>query len=299
MSSMVDTRSGYIAIVGKPNVGKSTLLNRILDQKLSITSKKPQTTRNQLLGIKTTEAVQFMYVDTPGIHGQTVKALNRYMNRAARSVLMDVDVILLIVDRGEMDDNDALVIEAVKNAGVSLIIVVNKIDRMKDKKKLLPVLQRLSDLLPEAEILPVSAKSGEGIDRLESLVAERLPLAPFYFSDDQMTDRSERFLVAELIREKLMRHLDQELPYELAVEIEKFTDEGHIVHIDALILLERDSQKGIVVGKRGERIKKIASESRVDIEKLLQKKVMLSTWVRTRSGWSDDERILKSLGYDN
>jgi len=299
MTDAIPTRCGYVAIVGKPNVGKSTLLNKILGQKLSITSKKPQTTRHQLLGIKTSAAVQVLYVDTPGLHSGEGKAINRYMNRAARSVISDVDVVILVLDRDDMDKDDRSAMELVRRAGMRQVVVINKIDRLKRKDRLLPLLQGLSADMPDAELIPISAKTGEGIEKLESLIERSLPKGPFYFPEEQMTDRSERFLVSELLREKLMRHLDKELPYELAIEIEKFTVDEKLIHIDALVLVERDSQKGIVLGAKGSRLKKMATEARQDMERLLGKQVMLNVWVKTRSGWSDDDRVLKSLGYDN
>lgn len=296
-----DTRQhcGFVAIAGRPNVGKSTLLNRLLGQKLSITSKKPQTTRHQLLGIRTRGNAQVLYVDTPGIHGKQARAINRYMNRSAQAVLRDVDLILLVVDRTEWNRDDELVAEMLGSMGASVIVVVNKIDAVKDKRKLLPQLERLQAMFPKAEIIPVSAQSGDNVDRLEALVAERLPEGPFLFPAEQVTDRSERFLVSEIIREKMMRQLGDELPYALTLQIDRFEDGDDISYIDATAFVERDGQKIILIGKQGERIKRIGTDARNDIEKLLGRKVMLRLWVKVRAGWSDDERALKSLGYDD
>lgn len=293
------TRCGYVAIVGRPNVGKSTLLNRILGQKLSITSRKPQTTRHHLLGIKSSPGLQAIYVDTPGIHGQERRAINRYMNRSARSVLRDVDVIVFVVDRTEWNADDKLVANLLKGNRAKVIVVVNKVDLLKDKAALLPHLQKLQQQFPEAELVPLSAENGENVDALEKLVTMGLPAGPMLFPDDQVTDRSERFLVAEIIREKTMRQLGDEVPYELTIQIETFETRNNTIHIDAVAFVERDGQKAILIGKKGERLKRIGTDARHDIETLLGAKVMLGLWVKVRSGWSDDDRALKSLGYDD
>lgn len=292
-------RCGYVAICGRPNVGKSTLLNRILGQKISITSKKPQTTRHHLLGIKTESDVQVVYVDTPGIHGKQARAINRYMNQSARSVLRDVDVIVLVVDRTEWSADDELVAEAIRGSRAQVIVAVNKVDLLKDKSQLLPMLSALLGRVNGAEFVPISAETGENVDVLERLVAERLPPGPHLFPDDQVTDRSERFLVSEIIREKTMRQLGDEVPYALTVQIERFESSSPTVHIDATLFVERDGQKAILIGKQGERIKRIGTDARRDVENLLGRKVMLRLWVKVKSGWSDDERALRSLGYDD
>ncbi|MDP4598425.1 MAG: GTPase Era [Pseudomonadales bacterium] len=297
--SSVSERCGYVAIVGRPNVGKSTLLNYILGQKLSITSRKPQTTQHTLLGIKTSDGIQTVYVDTPGIHGDAKKAINRYMNRNARSVLRDVDVVVFVTDRTEWQSDDEITAEAIKLSKAPVIVVINKVDLLKDKSVLLPQLQMLQARLPNAEIIPVSATHGDNLKTLEALIEAKLPAGPFMFPDDQVTDRSERFLVAEIIREKIVRQLGEEIPYAATIQIERFVTEGKILHIDALILVERDGQKAIIIGKGGARLKRIGSEARQDIESLLENKVMLKLWVKVKSGWSDDERALKSLGYDD
>jgi len=295
---MNNTRCGYIAIVGRPNVGKSTLLNSIMDQKISITSKKPQTTRHQLLGIKTRDQAQFLYVDTPGIHANEKKAINRYMNRNARSVIRDVDAVIFVVDRGSWNKEDELVAEALQGHSGQLIIAVNKFDLLESKNKLLPVLETLQARFPEAEIVPVSALTAENIELLENLIVERIPYSEFYFPDDQITDRSERFMVAEIIREKLMRQLGDEVPYSASIQIDRFERTSKIVHIDATIFVEREGQKSILIGSGGSKLKRIGSDARIDIERLLDRKIMLTNWVKVKSGWSDSERALKSLGYD-
>jgi GTP-binding protein Era len=291
------TRCGYVAIVGRPNVGKSTLLNHILGQKLAITSRKPQTTRHNMLGIKTEGEVQAVYVDTPGLHKHNDKALNRYMNRSASTALKDVDVVVFVVDRTRWTDEDQMVLEKVQYVQCPILLAVNKADRLEDKSELLPHLEWLATQLPQAEVVPISALHGQNLDTLERLVAEKLPESEHFFPEDQITDRSSRFLAAELIREKIMRQLGAELPYQITVEIEEFKQEGRVLHIHGLILVERDGQKKIIIGDKGERIKRIGQDARKDMEVLFDSKVMLNLWVKVKGGWSDDERALRSLGY--
>ena len=293
------TRCGYVAIVGRPNVGKSTLLNHILGQKLAITSRKPQTTRHNMLGIKTEAQVQAIYVDTPGLHRHNEKALNRYMNKNASAALKDVDVVIFVVDRTRWTDEDQMVLERVQLVQGPVILAVNKADRMEDKGELIPHLQWLAEQLPNAEVVPISALQGHNLETLEKLVGERLPEGVHFFPEDQITDRSGRFFAAELVREKIMRQLGAELPYQITVEIEEFKREGRIMHIHALILVERDGQKKIIIGDKGERIKRIGQEARKDMEAMFDTKVMLNLWVKVKGGWSDDDRALRSLGYDD
>ena len=297
MTESLPSRCGYVAIVGRPNVGKSTLLNHILGQKLAITSRKPQTTRHTLLGIKTEGAVQAIYVDTPGMHKDNDKALNRYMNRSASAALKDVDVVIFVIDRTRWTEEDQMVLDRVKFVEGPLLLVVNKIDRLEDKAELLPHLKWLAEQLPNAEIVPISALHGQSLDTLEALVAKHLPEGDHFFEEDQLTDRSSRFLAAELVREKVMRQLGAEVPYQVTVEIEQFQQQGRILHIHALILVERDGQKKIIIGDKGERIKRIGQDARRDMEELFGSKVMLNLWVKVKGGWSDDERALRSLGY--
>jgi len=297
MEHQIDTRCGYIALVGRPNVGKSTLLNRILGQKLSITSRRPQTTRHQVLGINTLGKNQFIYVDTPGIHKAAGKAINRAMNKAATSALKDVDVIVFLIDRTRWTDEDELVMQMVESQQLPVVIAINKTDRLEDKAALIPVIETLSKRMPSAEIIPMAALHGNNVEILEETVAKFLPQGIHYFPEDQITDRNQRFFAAELVREKIMRQLGDELPYEMTVEIEEFKVEGHTLHIHATILVERSSQKRIVIGAKGERLKKIGIEARKDMEMMFGLKVMLNLWVKVKSGWSDDERALRSLGY--
>jgi GTP-binding protein Era len=292
-------RTGFVAIVGRPNVGKSTLLNRILGQKLSITSRKPQTTRHQILGIKTEEDVQVVYVDTPGIHKNQEKAINRYMNKAATTAVKDVDLILMIIDRTRWTDEDDMVLEAVKQQRAPIVLVVNKVDFIQDKNDLLPYLEKVSKRHTFDQIIPISAKTGHNIDRLEHLIESYLPENQYFYPEDQITDRSSRFLAAELVREKIMRQLGDELPYAMTVEIEEFKHDGRIIEISALILVERASQKRIVIGEAGSRLKQIGQDARKDMELLFDCKVMLNMWVKVKSNWSDDERALRRLGYDD
>lgn len=293
------TRCGYVAIVGRPNVGKSTLLNHILGQKISITSRKPQTTRHRIHGIKTEGDMQAIYVDTPGIHRDGDKALNRYMNRAATDSVKDVDVVVFVVDGLKWTEGDEWVLNKLSRVSQPVILVVNKVDQIEDKGRLLPHLEVLAKKREFASIIPVSALRGSQLPALEEEVAKYLPLHPFQYDEDQVTNRSQRFIAAEIVREKIMRQLGQELPYDLTVEIEQFKLEDNCWHIGALILVERPGQKAIVIGKGGARLKKVGMDARVDLEKMLDLKVMLKLWVKVKSGWSDDERALRSLGYDN
>ncbi|MEM9396344.1 MAG: GTPase Era [Pseudomonadota bacterium] len=291
-------RCGHVAIVGRPNVGKSTLLNHLVGQKLSITSRKPQTTRHQILGIKTTESAQLLFVDTPGIHRESDRALNRAMNRAATSVLSGVDVIVMVVDRSAWTDEDERVLTHCAQASAPVLLVINKIDLQDDINELLPHLETLSQREVFEELIPIAALRDKNLPLLEEQIVDRLPQGDFLFSEDEVTDRSVRFLVAEVVREKITRQLGDELPYAVAVEIEEFKTEGVVTHISALILVERKGQKAIIIGRGGERLRRIGSEARIDIERLIQSKVMLNLWVKVRSGWADDERALRSLGYD-
>jgi GTP-binding protein Era len=295
---VAEQRCGYVAIVGRPNVGKSTLLNHLLGQKISITSRKPQTTRHQVLGIKTEADYQIIYVDTPGLHKGAEKAINRAMNRAASSAIDDVDLVLFVVDRTAWTEEDEMVLSRVRQSGRPVLLVVNKVDLLPDPDQLLPHLQLLADKADFAAVVPVSALRQRNTDALEAEIVAHLPESGYFFPEEQITDRSQRFLAAEIVREKIMRQLGDELPYSVAVEIEEFADDNGVLHISALILVERQGQKKIVIGDKGSRLRSIGTEARIDMEKLFDSKVMLRLWVKVRSGWSDDERALRSLGYD-
>ena len=295
---MPATVCGYVAILGRPNVGKSTLLNHLLGQKLSITSRRPQTTRHQLLGVVTEGSTQLLLVDTPGLHGKAPKAINRYMNKSARSALRDVDLALFLVDRDKWTPDDELVASLIAKAGVKCLLAVNKIDRLESKAELLPLLQGLQAKMPGADLVPISALSGDNLDRLKALIKAALPPAPFYFAEDQITDRSQRFLAAEIIREKVMRQLGDELPYAATIQIERYEESAEAVRIAATVFVEKEGQKRILIGRQGARIKRIGADARRDLARALDAPVHLSTWVKIKSGWSDSARALKSLGYN-
>ncbi|MGD2054951.1 MAG: GTPase Era [Gammaproteobacteria bacterium] len=288
---------GFVAIIGRPNVGKSTLLNHILEQKISITSRKPQTTRHQILGVKTSDTSQVIYVDTPGIHNRRSTAINRYMNRAASSVLNDVDLVLFVVQAMQWTEEDEIVLQRLQDVTAPVLLVVNKIDKVDDKNELLPYMEKLSAMRQFDSVVPLSALHAENITRLEAEVFERLPENAPFFPDDQITDRNMRFLSAEIIREKLIRELGQELPYTTTVEIDRYEEGEAITRIFATIFVETRGQKAIIIGRKGARLKSIGTKARGDIEKMIDGKVYLELWVKVREGWSNDERALASLGY--
>ncbi len=275
-----DFRSGFVAIVGRPNVGKSTLMNHLLGQKLSITSRKPQTTRHKIIGIDSRDHMQAVYVDTPGMHKKEVRAINKMMNKAAHSALRDVNLVLFVIDGQKWTQNDELVLEKLVNASMPVILVINKVDTLEDKKAILPLIEQRTKLMQFAEIVPVSA---------------------LRYAMDQVTDRSERFLASEVIREKIMRQLGEELPYDLTVQIESFKIEEPVInpktgklkaactYIDATIFVERQGQKAIVIGDKGKKLKQIGMDARADMEKMFEQKIMLTLWVKVKGGWSDDE----------
>lgn len=293
-----NNRCGLIAIVGRPNVGKSTLLNSLLGQKVSITSRKPQTTRHRILGILTEDHHQAVLVDTPGLHSEEKRAINRLMNRAASSTLAEVEVVVFLVEGTHWTADDEMVLTKIKNAGVPCVLVVNKIDNVQDKEALLPHLQKLGAMHDFADIVPISASKGDNVDTIKEICFKALPEGDFWFPEDYITDRSSRFMASEIIREKLIRFTGDELPYSTTVEIEQFKiDDKGILHINALVLVERNSQKRMVIGNKGARLKTIGQESRRDMETLFERQVFLETWVKVKSGWADDERALRSLGY--
>lgn len=291
------SRCGTVAIVGRPNVGKSTLLNRILGQQLVITSRKPQTTRHAILGIKTRPEGQILFVDTPGIHQRGSNALNRYLNRAARAALMETDLALLVVEALRWTDEDAKALAAVADSGVQAIAVINKIDRVPQRPLLLPYLKELSERHGFLHLVPVSATKGEQIEQLERLILSALPEGEPVFPPDQLSDRPERFFAAELVREQLMRRYADELPYATTVEIERFEDEGGRYRIHALIWVERPGQKAIVIGKGGEALKEAATRARLKMERLFGCPVYLRVWVKVKKSWASDEQALAALGY--
>lgn len=299
MNDQTAFRSGYVAIIGRPNVGKSTLINRVLGQKLCITSRRPQTTRHRILGIKTTELGQFIYVDTPGIHSDGKRAMNRYMNRAAAASVEDVDVVVFVIEGMKWTEEDERVLQKLKETSKPVILVMNKIDKLEDKATLFPQVEKLAALFKFTDIVPLSARKGINLESLEESIYKLMPEGEMIFDEDQLTDRSSRFLAAEMVREKLFRHLGQELPYSLTVDIEQFEDDNGMYRISAVIYVERSGQKSIVIGKKGELLKQVGKDAREDMEKLFDCKVFLQLWVKVREGWSDNERMLRNLGYND
>ena len=294
---MNNIRSGYIAIVGRPNVGKSTLLNRLIGEKISIVSRKAQTTRHRVTGILTDEQSQFVFVDTPGFQTKYANALNRAMNRGVTQTLSDVDVVFFVVEAGRFDDKDRAVVRLLPTDR-PVILVINKTDQVKDRAELFPFVAMVAAEYDFAAVVPISAAKGRQTDDLLAAARKHLPNDGLMFDEDEITDKSERFLAAEYIREKVFRLLGDELPYSTTVEIEKFEVEGAMRRIFAAIVVDREGHKAIVIGKGGESLKRIASEARQDMERLFDSKVYLEIWVKVKSGWNDDERLLKSLGYE-
>ena len=294
---MTTVRAGYAALLGRPNVGKSTLLNRLIGQKLSITAPKPQTTRHVILGIQTLPDAQIVYVDTPGLHRRGQRALNRHLNRAAASVLGYVDVVVWLVEALRWTEEDEDVLQRLTDFAGPVVLAVNKVDRIADKSRLLPFLRELAAKRSFSEVVPLAAIDGDNVVALEQVIARLLPVGNLLFPTEQITTASERFLAAELIREKLTRLLREELPYALTVEIERFADEGRLARIHAVVWVERETQKGIVIGEKGATLREVGRQAREDMERLFDRKVFLQTWVKVREGWSDDERALRSLGY--
>lgn len=295
-----DTHCGYIAIIGRPNVGKSSLLNRILGQKISITARRPQTTRHRILGIKTLPGAQALYVDTPGLQDKEHhRLMHRYLNRAADSAIEEVDLIFFVIEAYQFTKDDEWILQRLRKCTVPIILVLNKVDRIADKKSLLPTIDQLAKKMEFAAIIPLSALKGDNVAALEKKVAELLPEGPMVYPENQVTDRSERFLAAEFIREKLTRHLGQELPYALTVFVETIEEAQNLYRIAATIYVERPGQKAIVIGKGGEGLKRIGREARLAMEQMFGRKVYLKLWVKVREGWSGDEHLLRSLGYED
>ncbi len=297
MTDSNEFHTGFIAIVGRPNVGKSTLMNRLIGVKVSIVSSKAQTTRHRVSGIYSDEQAQFVFVDTPGFQTRHMNALNRTMNRTVTQSLADVDLVFFVVEAGRFTDEDAQVL-ALLPEDAKVILVINKVDTVSDKASLLPFIEACSARFAFAEIVPLSAERGQNVDRLLAVARGYLPEGEPMFSPDDITDRSERFLAAEFLREKLFRLLGDELPYGMTVEIERFETEGNLRRIYAAVIVDKPGHKGIVIGKKGEHLKRISTEARKAMEDLFGARVYLEVWVKVKSGWSDDERALKSLGYD-
>ncbi len=291
-------RTGYVSIIGRPNVGKSTLLNYFLEQKLSIVSRKPQTTRWNLLGIKTTSESQIIFIDTPGLQKEPKIALNQHMNKEVSNTLNYIDIILFVVEASKWNELDENVIELLKKASdAKIFLVLNKVDKVSNKNDLLTFISKLSKEVDFDEVIPISAIKGTGVDDLELAILKKLPLGPALFPEDQITDRSERFFAAEFVREKLMTRLSDELPYNLSITIEEFKEKNNVLHIHACIWVERKGQKSIVIGKEGSVLKSVGKEARKDLEEMFDKKVNLKTWVKVKKKWTDSEQALKQFGY--
>jgi len=290
---------GFVALIGRPNVGKSTLMNHLLKQKISITSRKPQTTRHRILGINTTEAGQAIYMDTPGMHNSEKRALNRYLNRTAETTLLGVDVIVWLIDGLSWHEYDEVIFKKLEQAGLPVILAVNKVDKVKDKDAILTFFAEAQHRFPFEHLVPISALKRTNLDELESLIMRLLPENDLIYPEDQITDRPERFLAAEIVREKLTRRLGDELPYALTVEIERYEELPGITKIYAIIWVERLTQKSIVIGTEGEMLKKVGTDARFDIEKLIGQKVYLQLWVKVKKNWSDNERAMQSLGFND
>jgi len=288
---------GYVAVIGKPNVGKSTLINQIVGEKVSIVTSKPQTTRHQILAIQTSSKGQILFIDTPGMHVGQKRALNKYMNKTAAAAVLNVDLILFLVESLKWGPDDEQALKSLQYTKTPVILVINKADLIKDKEKLLPFANKVFQNFGFKEIFYISASKNKGVDDLEDKIYQMLPETANYFSDDQLTDKSTKYLVSELIREQLMLRLHQELPYSLTVEVESYKDKGYIVHIHALIWVEREIQKNMVIGKRGDTLKHVGIQARKEIQDLVGKKVHLKMWVKVKSAWADNDRLLQQLGY--
>ena len=291
------TKSGYVSIVGKTNAGKSTLLNNLLGQKIAITSRKPQTTRHRFLGIRTDNENQIVFVDTPGFHSGQKRALNRYMNKVASNAMRGVDIVLYVLDKLNWSEDDLSRVQSISKE-TSIILIINKVDKLEDKGSLLPFIDNLSKDNLFSHIVPVSALKDIGVENLVRLIHEQLPEGGHLYPEDQVTDISEKFLASEIVRENCINRLGDELPYRITVSIERFNQLKGIIHIDSVIYVEKQSQKGMLIGQSGSMLKSIGTASRKELEKLLDSKVMLKTWVKVKNNWSDNESLLPSMGYD-
>ncbi len=292
-------RAGYAVLVGRPNVGKSTLLNRLLGQKLVITSHKPQTTRHSILGINTLEQGQVLYVDTPGIHQRGGKAMNRYLNRAAITAMVGVDLIVFVLDVNDWTDEDQMVLKQILETRLPVLVAANKMDLVQPRENLLPLLAELSANTEIEKLIPVSARSGDNCDELQQQILQLLPEGGNIFPEDQVSDRPERFFASELIREQITRRYHKELPYAVSIQIEQFEELPHVIRILAIIWVERDNQKGILVGKRGLALKEASTEARKKLEAFFEQKIYLRLWVKVKKSWSNDLSSLAQLGYSD
>ena len=292
-------RCGYVALIGRPNVGKSTLLNALVGQKVSITSPKPQTTRHRIVGILGGPGFQAVFLDTPGLHARQHRGLNRAMNRAALGSLAEADLLLLVVDATRWTQEDEAALERVRQSEKPVVLIVNKCDKVKPREKLLPTLERLSALHAFDAVVPLSALKGDNVERLKDVIAPLLPEGEAIYAEDQVTDRSVRFLAAEIVREKLTRVLQEELPYGISVEIERWEEEDNRLVIGAVIWVEREGQRKIVIGEGGQRLKEVGQAARLDINDMLERRVHLELWVKVRENWADNEAALRQFGYES
>lgn len=293
------TNCGFVAIIGRPNVGKSTLLNHLLGQKISIISHKPQTTRQRILGIQTTGKTQTIYVDTPGLHQEAKAALNRYLNKAALTALRDVDVIVWVIEALQWRSDDTWVLKKLNRTTCPVVLVINKVDKVADKTQLLPFIEEVKQKFNFAAVIPLAALKGDNVAALEKVITQFLPEGPFLYPKDQITDRSERFMAAEVIREKLLWLMHQEVPHSVTVSVEEFKQTRNILRIIATIWVEKPGQKAIIIGAGGLKLKEVGKTARLDLEKMFGQKIFLQLWVKIRKNWSNDERAMRSLGYED
>jgi len=296
--SLKNKKSGYISIVGKTNVGKSTLLNEILGQKVAITSRKPQTTRHRLLGIKTIADSQMIFIDTPGFHKGHKRALNQYMNKVASSAMKGVDVLIYVIEGLNWTEEDQELMSQIPEGYETSILVINKTDKIEQKEDLLPFIGSMSELNKFSDIIPLSALKKQNVSSLVDSILLKIPEGEHIYPSDQVVDVSERFLASEIIREKCITRVGDELPYRISVAIDKFKEEDKITHIDATLFVEKSSQKGMLIGSSGSKLKSIGTAARLELEEVLQTKIMLNLWVKVKSGWTDDEAMLSTMGYD-
>ncbi len=298
-SQNVRMHCGYVSIIGRPNVGKSTLLNNLIGQKISITSRKPQTTRRHIIGVNTDDNYQIIYIDTPGMQDSPVNAINRYMNKEVSNAIAGIDLLIYMIEALKWTALDEHVLKLIKNQTVPIILVVNKIDKVKDKKPILPYLKKLSGKMNFKEIIPISALSRNSLRPLEQCIKDLLPECPFQYPDDQVTDKTQCFFAAEFVREKLIKRLGDELPYSLTVTIDSFVEKEKIIHIDAIIWVATRGQKAIVIGQQGEGLKAVGTQARRDMERMFDCKVFLRTWVKVKDKWMDNEFAIKQLGFNS
>ena len=297
MNNSTTKKTGMVSLIGKTNVGKSTLLNQLVEQKVSITSRKPQTTRQRLLGIKTEGSNQIIYVDTPGFHQGHKRALNKFMNKTALSSIEGVDIVLFVVDALNFSQTDEHLLSQVSTKDNQVMLVINKIDKVAKKEKLIPFVEEVTKLFPFSEVIPISALKRKNIDILEKEIIKRLPVGAHLYPEDQIADSSERFLTSEIIREKCISRVGDEIPYRLSVVIDSFKEEDKLITIDGTIYIEKSSQKGIVIGEQGKRLKAIGTAARKDLERMLGNKVMLRLWVKVKKDWTNDRSALNFMGY--